>query len=95
MPTNAFANACPASVAALAMSVRAGRFPGSSYTFGSASKMRWADCTQKASVYGEAKTETAASSAWVNASMPLSTVTDGGIDKVSSGSTIATSGTRQ
>jgi hypothetical protein len=31
----------------------------------------------------------------VKASMPLSTVTDGGIDRVRRGSTMATSGTRQ
>ncbi len=40
-------------------------------------------CTQKASVYGEAKIETAASSAWVSASMPVSAVTAGGIESVS------------
>jgi hypothetical protein len=53
------------------------------------------DSTQKASVYGEAKIDTAASRAWVSASMPLSRVTDGGIERVSSGSTIATSGTSE
>ena len=36
-------------------------------------------CRQKASVYGEAKIETYASSAWVRASIPVSAVTVGGI----------------
>ena len=36
-------------------------------------------CMQKASVYGEAKIETAASSAWVSASIPVSAVITGGI----------------
>ena len=54
------------------MSVRAARSSGSSYARGSASKISRAACTQNASVYGEAKIDTAASSAWVSASMPLS-----------------------
>ena len=62
---------------------------------GRASKISRAACTQKASVYGEAKIDTAASSAWVSASTPLSTVTDRGIDSVSIGSTTATSGTSE
>ena len=76
MPTKALENASPARVAALAMSVRAARSDGSSYTRGSASKISRAACTQNASVYGEAKIDTAASSACVSASMPLSAVTD-------------------
>ena len=50
---------------------------------------------QNASVYGEAKIETAASSAWVSASMPVSAVISGGIVSVSIGSTIAMSGTSE
>ena len=38
---------------------------------------------QNASVYGEAKIDTAASSAWVSASMPVSAVSAGGIVRVS------------
>ena len=81
VPTKALENARPASVAALAMSVRAARSSGSSYTRGRASKISRAACTQNASVYGEAKIDTAASSAWVRASTPLSTVTDSGMRK--------------
>ena len=43
-------------------------------------------------MYGEAKIDTAASSAWVGASMPVSAVTEGGMLRVSMGPTIATSG---
>jgi hypothetical protein len=46
-------------------------------------------------VYGEAKIDTAASSAWVSASIPLSAVRVGGIDSVSRGSTTAMSGTSE
>ena len=95
VPTNALENARPARVAAFAMSVRASRLPGSAYAVGSASKISRAAWTQNASVYGEAKIDTAASRAWVSASMPLSTVTAAGMVSVSSGSTIAMSGTRQ
>lgn len=49
-------------------------------------------CRQKASVYGEAKIDTPASSAWVSASTPVSAVSAGGIVSVRRGSTIATSG---
>jgi hypothetical protein len=77
------------------MSVRASRSSGSSAAFGSASKISRAACTQKASVYGEAKIDTTASSAWVRASTLLSTVTERGIDTAGRGSTTATSGTRE
>ena len=50
---------------------------------------------QNASVYGEAKIETPASSACVSASMPVSAVSAGGIVSVRRGSTIAMSGTSE
>ena len=50
---------------------------------------------QNASVYGDAKIDTPASSAWVSASMPVSAVMCGGIVSVSRGSTIAMSGTSE
>jgi hypothetical protein len=50
---------------------------------------------QKASVYGDAKIETPASSAWVSASTPVSAVMWGGMVNVSRGSTIARSGTSE
>ena len=46
-------------------------------------------------MYGEAKIDTYASSAWVRASIPVSAVTVAGIVTVRSGSTIATSGTSE
>ena len=50
---------------------------------------------QNASVYGDAKIDTAASRACVSASTPVSAVMLGGIDSVSLGSTIAMSGTSE
>ena len=50
---------------------------------------------QNASVNGEAKIETAASSACVSASIPVSAVMCGGIESVSFGSTTAMSGTSE
>ena len=57
-PTNALENASPAIVAALAMSVRACRSVPSAKARGSAARIRWIACRQKASVKGEAKIET-------------------------------------
>ena len=94
-PTNAFENASPAIVAAFAMSVRACRSPPSANARGSAFKIRFIACRQKASVNGDAKIDTYASSACVSASMPVSAVISAGIDSVSRGSTIATSGTSE
>ena len=62
---------------------------------GSASRIRWMACMQNASVYGEAKIDTPASSACVSASTPVSAVMCGGIVSVSAGSTIAMSGTSE
>ena len=50
---------------------------------------------QNASVNGEAKIETAASSAWVSASIPVSAVIAFGIVSARFGSTIAMSGTSE
>ena len=52
----------------------------------------WAE---KACEYGEEKIDTVASSACVSASMPVSAVMAGGMLMVSSGSTIAMSGTSE
>ena len=83
-PTNAFENASPAIVAALChrgarleVGTRRGRHAAAP------SKIRLAACTQNASVNGEAKIDTAASSAWVSASMPVSAVICCGIVSVS------------
>ena len=94
-PTNAFENARPAIVAALAMSVRARRSSPSATARGSAPKIRFIACRQNASVNGDAKIDTYASSAWVSASTPVSAVISGGSVSVSRGSTIATSGTSE
>ena len=77
-PTNALENASPASVAASDIAVRASRSDPSATAAGSESRMSRTAWMQNASVYGEAKIDTAASSAWVSASMPVSAVTAGG-----------------
>ena len=82
-------------VAALDIAVRASMSLPSANARGSDSKIRRAACTQNASVYGEAKIDTAASRAWVSASMPVSAVIAGGIVSVSVGSTMAMSGTSE
>ena len=74
----ALENASPAIVAALAMLVRASRSLPSATAAGSASRINRAPCTQNASVKGEAKIETAASSACVSASIPLSAESEAG-----------------
>ena len=78
-PTNALENASPAIVAAFDIAVRASRSLPSAYARGSASKIRFIACMQNASVNGEAKIDTAASSACVSASIPVSAVSVGGI----------------
>ena len=94
-PTNAFENASPAIVAAFAMSVRASRSSPSATARGSAFRIRCIAWRQKASVNGDAKIDTYASSACVSASIPVSAVITGGSVSVSRGSTIATSGTSE
>jgi hypothetical protein len=92
---NALENASPARVAALAIPVRAARSDPSATARGSHWKIIRIACAQKASVYGDAKMETAASRACVRASRPVSAVAAGDSDTVRAGSTMAMSGTRQ
>jgi hypothetical protein len=70
--------------------VHAGEEPLTPIVLGAAAESE--DRTQNASVNGEAKIETAASSACVSASIPVSAVISFGIVSVRCGSTIAMSG---
>src|SRR5215472_1084819 len=69
-PTDAFENAIAAMHAALCIMLRASSSFGCSYAIGRYLNTMRTACIAFESVYGDAKTETPASSAWVRQSTP-------------------------
>jgi hypothetical protein len=89
-----FWKAIAPSIAAIIMSVRACRFPGSRTATGSDRAARRTASSATASASGWKPAATYASRPWVKASIPVAAVSRGGRSTVSSGSQIATRGMR-